>query len=233
MKRKQYYYTYQLDLKKLNFLAILLFLFIGGMVFVVSNFYPLLMHFDLITLFLLMFLWLVFHEILHGIGFVIFPEVNFRNITFGMLLERGIFYCMCKQKIGKKTIMVSLLFPVLLIGILTFVIGMYWHHFEIVYLSILNIVGSVGDLVMFCYFLKVPWNIQYLDLDDCTSFTVVSEEDLSWYSVWGIRLVDFGIYSENKMISHDRRRLIISKGSYILILFLLGLLFMKMLGGYL
>ena len=91
------------------------------------------------------------------------------------------------------------------------------NNYELVMLSILNIISSIGDIVMIIYFLKCPNDIIYLDLDDCTSFTVLSNKTLDDIYVPGIKLSKKGIYDYNKMKSRDLRRIVISKLSYILL----------------
>ena len=214
-KNRLNYYTYQLDMVYLNVLAIIVMVVVGGVVFLLEKN-------DTYTvgntgiLFISMIFWLMLHEVLHGIGFGLFREVNKRNIVFGMALEKGVFYCMCKQKIRLPVIMTSLLFPFVFIGVVTLIIGMMIDSYMLVMLSIINISGAVGDLVMFYYFLRVPRDIIYLDLDDSTSFTVLYDGDLSYLHVPGIRLVETGEYDE-KMVAHDKRRLVISKVSYLLL----------------
>lgn len=232
-KKTQKYYTYQLDMKVLNFLAILLFVIVGGIVYFIERNDPYSIHYSFSTLFIMLFFWLILHELLHALGFLLFREVDKKNITFGMFLERGVFYCMCKQKIGKKVILTSLVFPVLVIGVITLIIGMIFNQFELVYLSILNIVSSIGDIVMMIYFLKAPRDIIYLDLDDCTSFTVVSREDIESIRVMGIHLADKGIYKEEKMYSKDKRKVVISKASYFLIIFIFIFIMIRIIGGML
>ena len=190
------------------------------------------MDFDIISFVIFIFLWLIIHELLHGLGFIIFKEVKFKNLTFGMFLEKGIFYVMCKQNIDRRIILTSLCFPVIIIGIITLMLGMYINSFMLVYLSIMNIVASIGDIVMIIYFIKAPKDIVYLDLDDPTSFTVVSSKDLSGVNILGIELVESGKYNK-KMKSKDKRRLIISKWSYILLIFLIILFMIKIMGGIL
>ncbi len=217
------YYTYKLDMIVLNVLAFVLFILIGGLVFLIERHNNYIITMPLSIFFILMFLWLIIHEILHGIGFILFKEVKRKNITFGMFLEKSIFYCMCKQKIGRHVILTSLLFPITVIGFITLIIGMVFNQYELVFLSILNIVSSIGDIVMTIYFLKCPKDIIYLDLDDCTSFTVLSSKELDNIKVLGICLDEKGFYNENKLVSLDKRRIVISKGSY-LVLFIMILL---------
>lgn len=225
------YYTYKLDMKVLNILAIVLFIVVSLLVYFLEHNSQYVIHCQLTTLFIFMFFWLIIHELLHGIGFALFKSVQKKNITFGMFLEKGVFYCMCKQKINKKVILTSLLFPVTIIGFLTLIIGMWINHYELVFLSILNIVSSIGDIVMIIYFLLTPNDIIYLDLDDCTSFTVISHHDLTAIQVPGIVLDKTGIYDEKKMKATNKQRLVISKASYYLIGLIFILIIINIIGG--
>lgn len=216
-EKKINYYTYSLNMTTLNILAIILFIIVGSLVFMIECHDNYSVTISPINFFILMIIWLIIHEILHGIGFSIFKEVKLSNITFGMYLEKGVFYCMCKQNISKKVILTSLLFPITIIGFITLIIGMIINNYELVFLSILNIVSSIGDIVMTIYFLKCPNDIIYLDLDDCTSFTVLSNKSLDCIKVPSIILSKKGIYDEKKMYSKDRRRIVISKLSYLLL----------------
>jgi hypothetical protein len=128
---------------------------------------------------------------------------------------------MCKQNINKKIILTSLLFPVSILGILTLIIGMILNSYELVFLSILNIVSSIGDIVMIIFFLKCPKDIIYLDLDDNTSFTVLSKISLEHIQVPGIILTKKGWYNQNKIKAKNKKKIVISKFSYIIIIIII------------
>ena len=226
MKKNLNYYTYELDMVFLNILSLVIFGGVWAFVVLVSGGSYLWENDRVGLLLILMVLWLMFHEVLHGIGFGLFHEVDKKNIVFGMQLEKGVFYCMCKQKISKKVILTSLLFPFTFIGVVTLIWGMMIHSYYLVMLSILNISGAVGDLVMTVYFLRAPNDIVYLDLDDSTSFTVLSDKDLSKIKVKGIRLRESGTYKDG-IAAKDRRKIVISKTSYIVLGILLLLAFVS------
>lgn len=230
MKKKINYYTYTFEMKWLNILAIILFVIISVPIYLLEKNQNLTIHLDLIELFLAMFFYLILHELFHGIGFLRIKGVKLENITLGISLEKGVFYCMCKKNIGKKDILIALSLPVICLGLITLIIGLIIHSYEIIFLSILNITSSIGDIMMIIYFLKCPDDIIYLDLDDCTSFTVISKEDLSEKKVLGITLKEKGIYTP-KMKSHDQRKIIISKPSYFLIGLIIFLIVLKIVGG--
>lgn len=223
-ENKRGYYTYKLSMTVLNVLAIILLIIVGGLVLFLEHSDNYTIMIDLPLLIIIMFFWLLLHELLHGIGFALSRDVDKKNITFGMFLEKGVFYCMCKQNISKKQALVALLFPVTIIGIITLIIGMIINSYELVFLSVFNIMSSIGDIVMSIYFLKCPSDITYIDLDDCTSFTVISSNNLDNIKVPGIILDKKGIYNEKEMIAKDKRKLVISPLSYILI-FIIVILF--------
>ena len=225
--KKNKYYTYQLDMIYLNILSIVIFVIVWLLVLMLGGREYLFSSDSVGYLIILMILWLMLHEVIHGIGFGIFKSVNKKNICFGMALEKGVFYCMCKQKISKRVILTSLLFPFTFIGVITLIIGMLIQSYYLVMLSILNIAGAVGDLVMTVYFLKAPGDIVYLDLDDPTSFTVLSYSDLSNMHVCGVKLVESGIY-DDKMVAHDKRRIVISRASYVILVIMIFIALMML-----
>ena len=169
-------YKFKLDLVFLNVGSIILFLIFFIPIMIFRN--NLIIEFDF-NLILLMILWMALHELLHGIGFGIFKGVNKNNIKYGIELESGIFYCMCKQKISKANILVSLLFPFTFIGVITLILGLIFSNSDLVVLSLVNIAGAIGDLAMFISILFMPNNIEYIDLDDTTGFFLISSSDLS------------------------------------------------------
>jgi len=214
------YYKFSFDFKMLNILSILLFaIFFIPCAFYFDNF-----EFGALT-FSLMFIWLWIHEIIHGIGFSINKEVSFKNVTFGALLEKGILYCMCKQKISKKSILIALILPLVVIGFITLIISFIINDGVLAFLSCLNISGAIGDIVMFIMITRMPKEIYYIDLDEPDSFILLSNHDLNNYLIPGVSIDEEGLYTED-MTPHDFKKLTISKTSMIIfiIIFIIILL---------
>ena len=213
------YYKYNFDMKFLNILSIVFFI----------PFFILIINLDLtgeidFNFFILYFLFMFLHELLHGVGFMFNGFVKFKNIVFGACLEKGILYCMCKQVVERMHIFISLLFPFTFIGVFTFILGFCLNNKLLQLLSIFNIVGCVGDLCMFFNFIRLP-KFKYVDLDDCTGFVLISEYDLSKYKLFGFDLSESGNYGDLKL-SSDFKKITVSKFSIIVFCFLiLGLIF--------
>ena len=143
------YYIYRLDMTCINILMILLFIIF---VFFTSLFMDIKLLFSSIinnsNCLILYFIYMLLHEAIHGISYCL-NGAKFNKLTFGIMLEKGILYCLCKQNISKKNIMISSLAPLFLIGIVTYIIGILTNNYILVLLSILNIGGSAGDIVTF------------------------------------------------------------------------------------
>lgn len=205
------YYTYKLDLTVLNVLTVLLFVFMSIFTYVLTGNLSFIENINLLS-FIIIILWMFLHEILHGIGFMALGKVKSKNVVFGAEIEKGIFYCMCKERISKLNILIALVFPLFFIGIVTYILGLYFNSDLLILASIFNISGAIGDILMTIDILIMPKDINYLDLDDNTSFTILSNEDLSEKRYFSIRLEKYGKYNE-KVKAKNFSKIIVSKYS--------------------
>ena len=164
----------------------------------------------LIIAFVVMFLWLVLHEIIHGV-FYILGGAKRNNITYGAALEKGVFYCRCGEYVNKKTIMSSLMAPFTIIGVITLIIGFITKQWWLVLLSGMNIGGAGADLCMFFFFLKRKDDVMFMEYGDSLFFSLKTSEDLENKEFKCVKLID----KDNVPANDNKFRLVISKGSYI------------------
>lgn len=213
-KNSKKYYLFEMKMLPLNIVSIILLIFIGFVTylingkFFVESFYNVMGNF--IVFFPLMILYMGLHEILHSISYCIYGA-DFKNIVYGIELEKGVFYCLCKQHIKRLNILNSLFFPLFYIGIVTYVIGIVYELPYLLWLSIFNISGCSGDILMFIYMWKLDKNIEFTELDDSTSFAIYSEDDVSKISHFGLKFKG----SCESVERNDFRKIKISKFSYL------------------
>ena len=114
------YYKFELNMMVANVLALVLMM---G-VFLLYVFYKKEISIGFSGLYLLVMLfYFLLHEIFHGIGYSFFVK-NRKSIKYGCILEKGVFYAMCQEKISKKGILVSLLFPLIFLTVIVGLIGL-------------------------------------------------------------------------------------------------------------
>ena len=218
------YYIFTLNMNFLNiFSFIILFLVVGLTLIIDKEFlissinYTFAVERLLIT-FVLVFGYLMLHEILHSIGYYIYGA-KYKNIVYGIELEKGIFYCLCKQNINKKNIMNSLMFPLFYIGIVTYIVSFILDSSYLLILSIFNISGCVGDIFTFLFMLKLDDDIEVSEFDDTTSFGIYSDKDSSKNKYLGLKYIE----TRECLDRNEYTKIKVSKISYIILIVILVL----------
>lgn len=208
MKKK--YYIFKMNMTILNLFSILLIL-VCCLIFYLIYQKASLQIFDsiYIPLIILYVPYLVLHELLHSLGYVLFGA-DFKNITYGMHLEKGVLCCLCKQNINKRNILYSLMFPFFFIGIITFIIGLIINSPLLITLSLANISGCSGDIIMFYHLIKLK-DFSFSEYDDPTSFGLFTNRDLSNKKMFGLNYVEI----KNKLNRSINKKIVISKKSVI------------------
>ena len=202
------YYKFELDMLIANVLAIVLM--VGVFILFVSFKKTIEVKFSGFYL-LIILLYFLLHEVLHGFGYSFYVKDK-KNIKYGCMLEKGVFYAMCQEKISKTAILVSLLFPLIFLSLIAGIIGLIFNLDLLCILAILNLAGAAGDLIMFFFILKLPNDIKYIDYDNVVGCYFISGKDLSKYKGFGIKYIECGT-DKNKLIKKSIPKIYISKQS--------------------
>ena len=220
MKKK--YYLFEIKGMFLQILSIVILVIMGLLTFLIYK--PInISDIDFIIIFLLMIPYLIFHEILHSISYVL-NGAKFKNVTYGVHLEKGVLCCLCKQNISKRNILISLITPFVVIGVITYIIGLITSNFVLIILSVINIAGCSGDLVMFYDFLKLK-NFEYSEYDNPMAFGIYMEDDLSKKKMLGLKYIE----TKDKLEIKNLKKVTISKFSIIVLIMYLVLGIINML----
>ncbi len=190
MKNKKKYYLYTMNMTILNVVSIIIFIVAVLMVALImklTNYNLSINNKEFAIFYLLMIPYFIFHEVLHSIGYVI-NGANFKNITYGVHLEKGVLCCLVKENVSKKNILWSLIYPFLFIGVITLIIGFLIHNAGLIFLSVMNISGCSGDLLMFKAFSKLK-DFEYSEYDDPTSFALYGDKSLENLHMYGLKYV--------------------------------------------
>lgn len=224
MKIKKFY-LFELNAVTLNLVAlVLLIIGFGTLIFGINH--GLEFNFDFKTdykyFMILLVPYFFVHEIFHFIGYYI-NGADPKKITFGVHLEKGVLVCSCKQTVSKRCILWSLMYPFIFLGVLTLIIGFLTNNSVLILLSLSNISGAAGDLVMFFEFLRIK-DFEYSEYDNPLGFALVSSEDLSKKKMFGIKYVS----TEKNVECHVDKRLTVSKKSiiYLIIWILICLVYL-------
>jgi hypothetical protein len=86
------------------------------------------------------------HELIHGIGWVLFGKISIRDVRFG--LKSLTPYTHCKVPIRAKAYRMGAFMPGLMLGILPYVIGIMVGNGWIMAFGLLYILAAGGDLLV-------------------------------------------------------------------------------------
>lgn len=210
-KEKEYVYTMNLVFANIIAILIMVILFILTPL-INKNLNYNFSTFEVTILFIIYFIWMGLHELLHGIGYRI-GGAKKENVVYGVYLEKSILCTLCKQEIPKKTILLSLILPFLVIGVITYIIGMLINNVPLILLSILNLGGASMDAAMFIYILKKDKEIRYSESNNPTEFVLISKEDLTQKKNLAFKIVAVRDYAPKHFEFEKTKKLTISKES--------------------
>ncbi len=218
MKKK--YYLFQMNVKLLNVISVVLLVLCFVLLSLIyGDKCPDVIQGGMPLTFVFMIPYFCLHEVFHSIGYVLMGA-DFKNITYGAHIEKGVLCCLCKQNISKNNILVSLLFPFFWLGVVTLIVGYIFNLYPLVLLSLMNIAGCAGDFIMFFWLSQIK-DFEFSEYDSPIAFGLNSKNDLSKKKMFGLDFVE----ETNKLERTIGKKITISKPSiiYILLFMVLGI----------
>lgn len=207
-------YVYKMNLVPANFLGLVVFI----LLLVLTS----ALNIDLLSVFndlpfiltlALLILYMLLHELLHGIGYRITGSKS-NKIKYGVELEKGILYTLVLEEVPKKNILVSLQMPFVIIGIITYILGYILNIPLLVLLSIFNLMGASMDLVMFIYISRIK-DVHYAETKASNEFILISKEDLTKKKSLFFRITEVKNYKKDDYIIKLDNKITITKASII------------------
>lgn len=157
---------------------------------------------DMLVIFVLMWIWMFLHELIHGTMYVV-GGADYKNIKYGIVLEKGILYCKCGQYVSRNAILLSIISPFVFIGVITLVVGFIITSPVLILLSIINISGACADvLLFFSFFLFRNKDLEFKEIKDSSTFLVKTSEDLTKKKFISVKLVE--VLDEDYLEEEDK-----------------------------
>lgn len=97
----------------------------------------------------LMLIGVALHELVHGIFFAAYAEQGFRSVRFGFMKKYLAPYAHCKEPLKIKNYVVALLAPLILVGIIPALAGVYFGSALITFVGVVLCTGATGDLMIY------------------------------------------------------------------------------------
>lgn len=91
---------------------------------------------------------IVIHELLHGLTWSLFTENGFKDVAFGFMWKYLTPYCSCKGPMKKGQYVLGLLMPLIVLGIVPTIIGLAMGSVFLTALGAFYIFAAGGDIIM-------------------------------------------------------------------------------------
>ena len=218
---KKNYYLFQMKTDLLNGLSLLiLFILLALLYIIYGNGIVDILNKGFALTFIFMIPYFILHEVFHSLAYCMYGA-NFKSITYGAHLEKGVLCCLCKQNISRKNILISLLYPFIFLGVIILKIGMIFKIYPLILLSIMNISGCAGDFIMFYDLVKLS-GYEFSEYDNPIAFGLYTSKDLSKVNLPGLKYVG----RESNLKRTTNKKIDVSKESiiYFIIFIILGLI---------
>ena len=96
----------------------------------------------------------VVHEGIHGLTWSRFTPNGFRDIDFGFMKEYLTPYCTCATPLSKGAYIAGALMPLIVLGILPWIVSMITGSTLLLYISLVMILAAGGDIMIVLEILK-------------------------------------------------------------------------------
>ena len=90
----------------------------------------------------------VVHELVHGLSWVIFSPATFSDISFGVDMQHLAPYCCCTAPLKRKNHLAGTLMPLVLLGIVPFVISVFTASLFLLTVSVMMTAAATGDIMI-------------------------------------------------------------------------------------
>ena len=108
-----------------------------------------------IVFWLIVFLGVVVHELIHGITWAVFCEKKWRAIGFGVDWSTLSPYCCCNEGLAFKKYVLGCVMPTIVVGLLPYIIGLILGNYFCTMFGVVNIIAGGGDVYVLWLIRKV------------------------------------------------------------------------------
>lgn len=115
---------------------------------------------------------IILHELVHGAFWGLFCEEGRKSIKFGIILKALTPYCHCEEFLTVRQYRLGSIAPLILTGIVPFVVSLVIGSTGLMYTSLLMIIGGGGDVYVLLMLRKEKRDVLIKDHDSLIGYIV-------------------------------------------------------------
>ena len=98
--------------------------------------------------FIIIFVLIVVHELIHGITWAAFAKNGWKSISFGFIVEYLTPYCSCNQPMKKYQIILGAIMPTIILGFIPAIVAVFTGSTITLFVALMLIMGGGGDMII-------------------------------------------------------------------------------------
>ncbi|WP_035571001.1 DUF3267 domain-containing protein, partial [Halonatronum saccharophilum] len=130
---------------------------------------------NFILFIIMLFLGMQTHELLHGVGFIIFGKVQLKNLKFGIKYKEAILYTHCIVPVKMKVYRIAILLPGIILGAIPSIVGLFLGNHWLVLYGVIMISGAATDFVVFWKSKEIESQEYVIDHSNKIGFEIIKD----------------------------------------------------------
>ncbi len=131
---------------------------------------------DWTTVFILMFVGIVVHELIHGLTWACYAKSGWKSISFGMMWKLLTPYCHCNEPMRIPGYMMGAMMPCIVLGVIPAMVALCIGSLPLMAWGIFFIAAAAGDIWMTWLLTKENPKSLVLDHPSEAGFYIIDEE---------------------------------------------------------
>ena len=129
------------------------------------------------TAFILMFVGIVVHELIHGLTWACFAKSGWKSISFGVMWKLLTPYCHCDEPMNIPGYMMGAMMPCIILGVIPAVVALFIGSLPMLAWGVFFIAAAAGDIWMTWLLTKENPKCLVLDHPSEAGFYIIDEDN--------------------------------------------------------
>jgi hypothetical protein len=129
------------------------------------------------TIFMVIIVGIIVHELIHGITFAFFAKKGFKSITFGVLWKMLTPYCHCKEPMTVFHYTIGAIMPAIILGLIPAIVALVIGNTMIILFAYFFTTAAIGDFMIINLIRKESKGSLILDHPSEIGYFVLNKEN--------------------------------------------------------
>lgn len=124
---------------------------------------------------LVIFIGIIFHELIHGFFMKIFTWNTIGAVKFGFRKEQLVPYAHCRKSLISWQMLIVALAPFVLLGLIPYLISLINGNLVLLYIGLVMTLSAVGDFIYAFLIIKTGLSVKIIDHDTEVGFRILND----------------------------------------------------------